>query len=243
MKILDKRFIPLIAMLLLPMGAWAQPRIARHVDFGVIGGTAMSQFKFDPSVSQNMSIGPTFGVAARYTEEKFFGLQAELLFTQRGWKDRYDMYPELSFERTLNYLEMPIMAHIYFECGQKSEISVDMGPKLGFFLSDKISSNLPSNFGQTDSEYYGYRYKHHSLSVDKKFDYGIQAGLGYEFKLNQRMALQVQGRYYFGLGNIFPDSKSDDFETSRNSTIQIVMALWWKHWVRGHRVIVRKEIF
>ncbi len=68
---------------------------------------------------------------------------------------------------------------------------------------------------------------HHTMDVKYRFDYGIQAGLGYEFKFSPQVSLQLAGRYYFGLGNIFPDEKSDVFETSSNQHIMIVMTLFW----------------
>ena len=55
-----------------------------------------------------------------------------------------------------------------------------------------------------------------------------EMGLGYEFKINKEISVQLQGRYYFGLGNMFPDSKADVYETSNNHQIQIVAAVWFR---------------
>lgn len=214
----------------------AQTRIPREVHIGVIGGANMSQYSFIPTVSQKMTQGYTGGVAIRYIEETFFGLQAELLLTQRGYKDYYESYPELHFSRTLTYIEVPVMAHVYFKMGQRNQIMLDAGPKIGWYLSDKIDSNLPDNFGQEDSEYAAGVTAHHTLDVSKKFDYGIQAGLGYEFKFGRKISLQLQGRYYYGLANLWPDSKADEFEQSSNQSIQIVASLWWHHTIRGKKV-------
>ena len=129
------------------------------------------------------------------------------------------------------------MAHVYFKMGNRNEVAFDAGPKLGWYVSDKISSTLPADFGEEGSQYSSWRYTaHHWLPIEKKFDYGIQAGLGYEFKFSKQVSLQLQGRYYFGLGNLWPDSKADDFEQSSCQSVQIVMSLWWHHTIKGKRV-------
>lgn len=216
--------------------AIAQKRIPRHVDFGLLGGANFSAYDFSPAaVSQDKALGYTAGVGIRYIEEEIFGLQAEMHLTRRGIKDRYDKYPECSFQRNLTYVEVPVMAHVYFECGKKNEISFDIGPKIGFFINDDVQSHLPDDFDQRIGAFTRHGYAHHTLDVTQKFDYGIQAGLGYEFKCAQATSIQLQGRYYFGLGNIFPDEKSDVFQNSRNSSIQVVASFWWKHWVHSHR--------
>ena len=58
---------------------------------------------------------------------------------------------------------------------------------------------------------------------DRKFDYGIAAGLGLEFS-SPIGHLLLQGRYYYGLGDMYDNSKRGDFGRSANQTIQIKMA-------------------
>lgn len=221
----------------LSLGAMAQPRIAREVHLGVIGGATMSSYSFTPRrVTQDQARGFTMGVAARYIEEKYFGLQAEFLLTRRGVRDRFDEYPELEFQRNFFYAEVPVLAHIYFNLGKKSEIAVDMGPKFGYYLGDSQTSHLEGDGWQQMLNQSLHLYMHHDMEVSKKFDYGIQAGLGYEFKLNNGMSLQLQGRYYFGLANMFPDKKSDVFETSNNHQIQIVAAVWFRQQIARYMI-------
>lgn len=236
-----KHIRPIILLLfaLFATSVWAQPKVPREFQFAALGGVALSDYEFDPSVTTSMARGYTAGVAVRYIEEKFFGLQAEVLLTRRGIKDRFDSYPQYSFQRDLTYLEVPLMAHVYFNAGKRNEISFDVGPKLGYFLADKTSATLDANF-PTIAASSNHGYAHHDMGVEYKFDYGIQAGLGYEFKFSNQLSLQLQGRYYFGLGNIFPDTKADVFETSRNNTVQIVMALWFHHRIRIPR---NKQIY
>ena len=220
--------------------AWAQPKVPREFQYGIIGGANLSSYTFNPSVTQDKSVGYTAGVAMRYIEEKYFGLQGEFLITRRGIKDRYDNYDnssEYHFERQLTYLEMPLMAHVYFGLGQRNEVALDLGLKLGYFLFDDQKGNLDKGFNLTRAE---HQYAHHDMELSQKMDYGIQAGLGYEFKFSRQMSLQVQGRYYFGLGDMFPSTKADTFETSANQSVQVVMALWFHHNISLSKALKRR---
>lgn len=216
---------------------WAQTRIPREVHLGVIGGANLSEYTFAPNVTQKMTNGYTAGVAVRYIEETLFGLQAELHLTRRGFTDYYEEHQDWQFRRDLTYIEVPVMAHVYFKMGDRNEVAFDAGPKFGYFLYDHTTDTMPEGFGQPGTQYETYTADHHWLPVSKKFDYGIQAGLGYEFKFDRKVSLQLQGRYYYGLGNMWPDSKADVFEQSSNSSIQIVLSLWWHHTIRGRKVV------
>jgi len=226
----------LLMLLALSCHSIAQTRIPREVHLGLIGGANLSEYTFYPRVTQQMSQGYTAGVGIRYIEETLFGLQAELHLTRRGYSDFYEEQPDWNYSRSLTYIELPVMAHIYFRIGDHHEVAVDLGPKVGYFLFDNINNGLPADFGQVDSESYGYTYEHHDMPIEKKLDYGIQAGLGYEFKFNKKMSMLIQGRYYYGLGNLWADTKADKFQQSSCQSIQIVMALWWRHTIRGKKV-------
>lgn len=237
------KLILILCLLALSMGALAQTRIARELHLGVIGGACMSNYRLTPTVTQDLAKGYTFGLAARYIEEKIFGIQAELLLTRRGEKDKFDEYPELSFQRNFTYFEVPILAHLYFDCGKKNEINFDIGPKFGYFLSDKAKAQLEGeNWDKVQNMTY-HKYQHHTMPVSKKFDYGLQMGLGYEFKVNKELSIQLQGRYYFGLGNIFPDSKADVYETSNNHQIQIVAAVWFRSQVAKYKILKKQRYY
>lgn len=229
-QILSKKGVSLLCILI---GGFSlmqgQERIQPRFDWGIMGGAVLSQMNFDPTITQDMAQGYTMGVSFRYIEEKIFGLQVDALLTRRGWKDRYNEFPEYSFQRNLTYLEIPFLSHIYFPLGKRNEICVNLGPKLGVMLWENSESNLPENFSK--DLYFG-TLDHHTMDIEKKFDYGIQAGLGYEFRFNQNISLQLMGNYYFGLGNIFPDEKSDVFETSSNQHISITMCLYFRKLLR-----------
>ena len=59
------------------------------------------------------------------------------------------------------------------------------------------------------------------MAIQNKFDYGIAVGAGIEFSLPKMGHLMLEGRYYYGLGNIFKNSKSDYFGKSNYGQIVI----------------------
>ena len=61
----------------------------------------------------------------------------------------------------------------------------------------------------------------YSMEVENKLDYGIAAGLGLEYSHPKIGHLQLEGRYYYGLGNIYKDSKKDYFSKSNLGNIVV----------------------
>ena len=61
------------------------------------------------------------------------------------------------------------------------------------------------------------------LEPSKKFDYGITAGAGIEFIIKRKHRISLEGRYYFGIGNIFPDDRKDTFSASRGMSILVTL--------------------
>lgn len=58
-----------------------------------------------------------------------------------------------------------------------------------------------------------------TMAVENKFDYGIVAGLGVEYSHPKVGHFQLEARYYYGLGNIYGDSKKDYFGKSNFGNI------------------------
>lgn len=220
MSTLRNLILPLLLLLLPLTAANAQTRFPKERSIGFTGGMVMSKMTFrQETIPQDNRMGPTFGFVYRYIEEKYFGIQAELLLTQRGWKDRLEDYPDLHFERSMTYIELPVMSHIFFG-NNRVRGFVNLGPKLGYFISDKKKTNItPPVDGLTTD--------HQTLPVSNRFDYGIVGGGGIELRFGVN-SLLLEGRYYFGLGDIFPNEKKDVFETSSNQHIGIT-ASWLFH--------------
>ena len=77
---------------LIPHSSAQVGEFRKDLAVGINGGVAMSSVSFVPTVPQTMLNGPTFGITARYTCEKYFSsicaVVAELNYTQMGWKEK-----------------------------------------------------------------------------------------------------------------------------------------------------------
>lgn len=221
-----QRILRLAAFLLIlalsASGVYAQKHYREHLWVGFHGGMSMSRMSFSPSLDQKFHNGFTGGVTFRYAEEKIFGLIGELNIAQRGWQENFKDNPELSYKRTLTYITLPIMTHIYFGT-RRFKGFVNLGPEISYMLSDGTSANFdyekPTEAGIPANRVT----QQMSMEIKNHFDYGITAGLGMEFYLKPRHSVVLEARYYFGLGNIFPSTKADYFSASRGSAIQVTL--------------------
>lgn len=215
-------------MLCLCGSAFAQTHYSSNVSIGVRGGADISRVFFSPSVRQKMmNPGMTAGVMVRYIEENHFGLIAELNFVQRGWKENFEEAP-YDYKRTLNYIELPVLAHIYF--GRRGKFFFNAGPQVALFLGESTSANFdPKDMASLPDFPYNNRMNEQMLmDVTQKIDYGISAGLGGEFNINPRNSISLEARFYYGLGNIFPSKRIDTYSASNQMSISLALGYWFR---------------
>ena len=220
----------MIVALVGALSAEAQREYSPDFAMGVKGGMTMSRMSFSPGVEQSFLNGMMFGVTARYTEENHFGLIGEINIEQRGWKENFEeKNPLFSYERRLTYIQVPLLTHIYFG-SRKARFFFNLGPEFGYMLSDKIKADFDyHNIAAIPDFPRGYRTNEQlSMEVSSRFDYGISAGLGCELIVKKRHSLMLEGRYYYGLGNIFPSSKRDYFSASRGMSIEITLGYMFR---------------
>ena len=77
-----------------------------------------------------------------------------------------------------------------------------------------------------------------TMAVENKLDYGIAAGAGIEFSHPKAGHFLLEGRYYYGLGNIYGDTKKDFFASSNMGSI--VVKLTWLMDVKRSKNVKRK---
>lgn len=217
------------ASLLLAASVSAQSRSESQLSIGAKGGVDLSRMFFNPSVPQGMIPGATFSVAVRYIEEKHFGIIAELGFAQRGWKESFDADEPYNYRRTLNYLELPVLAHIYFG-SDRARFFINAGPQIGYLLSEYTSCNfnpkytiLLHDFPNTDRQN-----TQQTMPAKRKLDYGISASIGGEVSINRRNALYLEARFYYGLGNIYRNRRTDPFSASNSMTVSATLGWWFR---------------
>lgn len=204
-----------------------QTHYVPHVSIGGKAGMNMSRISFNPEVPQSWQNGVMFGVTARYQEEKIFGLIGELNFVQGGWKESFEDNPSLKYSRSMTYIELPLLTHINFG-SKRFRCFVNAGPQFGYMIANSISSN----FDYKNPAAAGIDATRHTeqmtMDIKNKFDYGIAAGIGFEFWVKPRHSIVVEGRFYYGLGNIFPSTKADVFSASRAMNLQVTAGYYFR---------------
>lgn len=214
----------LAGLILLQFTLNGQTHYRSNISVGVKGGADLSMVFFNPSVKQSFKPGATFGATFRYVEESHFGLIAELNFTQRGWKENFEGAP-LKYSRTLNYLMLPVMAHIYF--GRRARFFANAGPAIGLRLSDSFSSNFDAEKAPDVENFPHYHSTaQYTEPIKQRIDYGICAGLGGEYNINRRNSLYAEVRFYYGLGNLFSSNRRDHFNGSNSMNLEFTLGYW-----------------
>ena len=200
------------------------------ISIGGNGGVTMSSVDFDPTVKQKELVSPTFGVTLRYTCEKYFStvcaLQAELNYVRIGWKEEVlnslsEPLPD-TYERTLSYAQIPLLARLSWGKEERGMMfALLLGPQISFYLgqeTDKSTVWTLNTEGNPDRP--NNVYQQYELDPQRKFDYGLTGGVGAE--LNTAIGhFTLEGRYYYGLGDIFDNAKKDPFARSAHRTIVI----------------------
>lgn len=226
---LAKIIAPLIFILLPSLVANGQVGEARHtLSVGINGGVGINRIMFDPTIKQANHIGPNYGVTLRMTSEKYFSmlcaLQVELNYAQLGWtEDIMDSNNEPlpdTYRRNINYVQLPFMARLGWGKEKSGLMGYFLaGPQVGYCFSEKSkrsttwTTNTEGNPDRPNNMYMQY-----NMPVVHKFDYGITAGLGVELNTSTGHFM-IDCRYYYGLGDIYGNSKKDVFSRSNNGTV------------------------
>ena len=233
-------FQSLATLLLVPIMASAQ--IGEHrndLAIGFNGGYNMSSVKFTPKVSQSQHGGMAAGLSVRYVCEKYFNtvcsVYGEVNFSQMGWKedildinDQPVINPATGmaeeYKRTISYIQVPLFAHLAWGREKKGvAFFVNLGPQFEYYISEKTDANF--DFANRNSQDRTNPVcAQDTMAVENKFDYGISVGAGLEFSIARVGHFLLEGRYYYGLGNIYGDSKRDYFGSSNFNTISVKLA-------------------
>lgn len=217
----------LCAGIMLPALASAQVGELRNDWFvGVNGGLNMSSVGFTPTIPQKNLMSPSLGITFRYTCEKYFSalcsFQAEVNFGQHGWKENIlgsdDQPTGENYNRTISYVQVPLIARLAWGKERRGmQFFLNLGPQIGYALFEKETAN----FSFSDDLYRVNNVtEEYGKKLENRFDYGILGGIGLELGTGIGR-FGVEGRYYFGLGNIFKNSKRDTFSKSNNSAIEV----------------------
>ena len=199
-----------------------------QIAVGVNGGVALNSMTFAPSINQSQHIGPTMGLTFRVTSEKYFSalcaLQLELNYTRLGWTEdiidaESNPLPD-RYRRDLDYAQLPLLARLGWGREERGfQFFFLLGPQVGWLMGERTTRSdawtltpegVPDRPGEVFQQY--------DLPVERRFEYGITGGIGVELSTRAGHFL-VEGRYYYGLSDIYGNAKADAFSRSSHGTI------------------------
>ncbi len=130
----------------------------------------------------------------------------------------------LYYKRRINYVQIPVMGRLGWGRERKGfQAFFQIGPQIGFYTSESTDTNVdPTKVAQNRRA--SYVLAQENMPVEKKLDYGITGGLGLEYSHPKIGHFLIEGRYYFGLGNIYGNTKQDYFARSNHGAIIIKMS-------------------
>lgn len=184
--------------------------------FGVNGGVNLSQMRFNSGyyIPQGLYNQPSGGLTVRYISESQFGIVGELNYSLCGWTEKKDTlnnaHPN-EYTRSLAYLEVPLLTHLYFNLGKRARFIVNAGPQFRYNIGEEVKKKIIND----ERLYYDDEYK-----ISRRFDYGLKGVAGVEIRTGVGSFI-LSGSYYFGLADVFNNKRADVFQASSNQIIGV----------------------
>ena len=203
----------------------SQPRLTEpEIYIGVHGGALATIVNWNPQVVgtnevfNHALLSGNGGLVFRYSKHKCCGLQVEINYMQRGWRENgQDTINHLSvaYTRRLDYIEVPILAHIYFG-KNKFRGFINLGPQLGycFHESEKGTKHL------IETTQYN--------AIDHPFDWGIAGGLGFYARSEKAGLFQLEARFNYSMGNLYDNHTWAYFDSSNTMSLSLNLAYMWQ---------------
>ncbi|MGE5393422.1 MAG: porin family protein [Candidatus Saccharibacteria bacterium] len=128
--------------------------LRNKVTFGIKGGVNLSNVydSKQDNFNTNSKLGLTGGVFLGLPLGTYLGLQPEVLYSQRGYKET-GSFLKSEFTRTTNYLDVPVLLAIK----PSPVLSILAGPQFSFLLDGKydfksniLSGQLTQDFNNED---------------------------------------------------------------------------------------------
>ncbi|HTJ50929.1 MAG TPA: porin family protein [Cyclobacteriaceae bacterium] len=182
---------------------WNERRLTTK--FGIKGGVNFSNLYIDNVERENLKIGVNAGFFAKFPIVRGISIQPEILYSNKGAKDRYQSTVRGSGEYrfNLNYVETPLL--LVFNLTKNLNING------GAYAAYLVSANVKDvNHDGTITGVTNL-----NSSNFNRFDYGLVAGVGVDI---QKATLGA--RYNYGLKNVgLPGSLSGDLTSNSKNSV------------------------
>ena len=183
---------------------------------GIQGGVVLSQVMWNPKYKQEMILLPiNFGVT--YTKYgkmfgymPYFGFEIGLMYTQEGYQFKADKDDPTKVPTTIqgadravyDVIEMPVLSHFHVDLWKMKIIA-----NLGFYAGYRLKIHRFPYNGEFTNPYYEET-QFTFLETDRRWDYGIKAGLGFGLVF-EPLEIHLKAMYKYSLSSLHdPDTYS-----------------------------------
>ncbi|HET9055043.1 MAG TPA: porin family protein [Cyclobacteriaceae bacterium] len=160
-------------------------------------GASFSKHGMDADDS-DYKAGLAAGGFVTYSIRNTYGFTAKVLFNQKGGQSDGGELKE-----QLNYIEIPVLARLFFNREGTVRPNVFFGPSFGFLtgakwkVGDGDYENVEDIEGDLFDEVDSYK------DMYNTFDFGLGAGLGVNIKVGDEMYFVIDARYTYGFSDIY----------------------------------------
>ena len=151
--------------------------------------------------------GYAIGFPVQYEFFDWLAVQAELSWIQKNYRLERSPYYGFYENRTNYYLSVPVFARFSFG-GRKIRGFLNAGGYAGGWLASQRQGIEFTQFGTnqgagTGSVYYQYDENYEfDKRRDNRFEGGLLLGIGIEYRIENRMSVYIEGRYYHSLSDM-----------------------------------------
>jgi Outer membrane protein beta-barrel domain len=188
-RLMKKRIfrVSLLALFAVVTSIASYGQTARVWSFGPEVGVNFSKHGMDLDDS-DYKTGLLAGAFLTYSIQDQYALTLKALYSQKGASTEEG---GVTTKTQLNYIEIPVLARIFFNREGTVRPNVFLGPSFGFLTGAKakIEDGDYETFENYDDFY-------------NSFDFGLSAGLGLSIKVGGEMYFVVDARYTYGLTDI-----------------------------------------
>jgi outer membrane protein W len=174
---------------------------ARQITLGVKAGMILSNITQTPEEWKQDKLykgGFTGGVYMNYAFNEYFSIQPELLYAQKGVKDKlYDGIIEVNLTAHFDYFELPVLLKYTYPWKEDFRPFVYAGPSFSYTLSSDLEVSALIFSGEIDFS-----------DLTHVTDFGLVAGGGFDYAIGKGV-LVFDARFMLGFTNVI---LSGDFE-------------------------------
>lgn len=192
---------------------------ASHVSIGPVAGFG-GAWVSNVTGNRGFKSSPAVGIGLVYSTNHHFGIGVQLLVSHEGYESEYMMPNGIREEVEINpvYLRLPVQFTYFFgDFGDRVRPKIYAGPSIAVKV-DEVQ----------DYSSDAIRFAENGLqSSDRfdRFDAGVTAGVGANFRIGKLTWLNTDIGYYHGLVDVLDNDANYSFNGNRN--LRLNVGLMW----------------